>query len=87
MQGKSTFNTGFIKVIGEIGKALVGKDLREPSNFNLLFDVIVVLFILGLCTIGGFANLEGVPWGVCIFVGLLFILLCFGWIIYYTLRK
>jgi len=75
-----------LTIFSRMGEALVKKDLREPSNWNILFDFLLILFILGLCLFGGVTLNDAFLW-TCVVIGFVFILLCFGWIIYYTGKK
>lgn len=71
------------KSLSKIAEALVRKNLREPSNWNILFDVSMMLFILGLFSICGHYSLTNqIPLSECLIVAIVFILLCFGWVIY-----
>lgn len=70
--------------LSAIGEALVRKDLREPSNFNILFDLLCVLGIVNLCV---WATPKEFPVWTCVIVMVGFIGLCFAWVVYVYSRK
>ena len=81
-------NLAVTKALARTGEALVRKDLREPSNWNILFDIILVLFVLGLSIICGTFHLANhIPlfWGVVL--AFIFILVCLAWTIYVYSKK
>jgi len=81
-------NLGIAKALARIGEALVRKDLREPSNWNILFDIILVLFVLGLSIICGTFHLTNhIPLFWCVVLAFLFILVCLSWTIYVYSKK
>ena len=81
-------NFDIAKVFARIGEALVRKDLREPSNWNILFDFVLVLFVLGLTIICGTLQLTNhIPLFWCVLLTFIFILLCFAWIVYVHSKK
>ena len=64
------------------------KDLREPSNWNILFDVVLLLFVLAVVLGSGTPGFaENVPVGVCVGVAFVFIFMCFAWIVYVHSRR
>jgi len=75
-------NFDVVKGLSRIGEALVRKNLREPSNWNILFDIILTLFVLGLViACGAFHLANHIPLFWCVVLAFIFILLCFAWII------
>ena len=81
LSGEGDKKPGFFEVLNTIGAGLVHKDLREPSNWNILFDLLCVVCIMVLC-IG--ANTKEVPVGTCVITMLLLMAACFGWVVYYV---
>lgn len=81
-------NLAVTQALARIGEALVRKDLREPSNWNILFDTILVLFVLLLAIICGTFHLANhIPLFLCIILAFVFILVCLVWTIYVYSRK
>lgn len=72
---------GWAAVFNTIAQGLVHKNLREPSNWNLLFDLLCVLCIMILCIRGA---AKEFPLSTCVIVMLVFIAACFGWVVYYV---
>jgi hypothetical protein len=79
-------NDGFWKTlaesVGTIGQALVKKDLKHPSNWNLFFDFLMILVIIVVILSNSFSDVSGVPLAACVITALVFIFLCFLWTCY-----
>jgi len=70
---------GIGEVLNTIGDGLVHKNLLHPPNWNILLDLLCIICILGLC-IG--AKVEEWPVWTCVITMLLFMAVCFGWIVH-----
>jgi len=72
---------GFWEILNTIGDGLVHKNLLKPPNWNILFDLLCLLFILilGFCTPS-----KEFPLKACVITGLVLVCLCFGWVFYYV---
>ena len=68
-----------------VAEGLVRKDLREPSNFNILFDLFCGVFIVALCLSP--QPVERFPLLACVITALVFVGLCFAWVIYVHLHR
>lgn len=77
-------NLTFGETVHAIAEVLVRKDLREPANWNILFDLLCILCIVILCVC---ATPKEFPVWICVIVMLAFIGLCFRWITYVYSRK
>jgi hypothetical protein len=81
LSGQGDKKAGFGEVLNTIGDGLVHKNLLHPPNWNILFDLLCIVCILGLC-IG--ANIKEWPVWICAITMLLFMGACFGWIVRYV---
>lgn len=72
---------GFFDVLTTIGDGLVHKNLLEPPNWNILFDLLCIMCIMGLCI---WANTKEWPVATCVITMVLFMAACFGWIVHYV---
>jgi len=65
------------KTISEMGTSLTHKNLLHPANWNILFDFLMVIVILGLALFDGYFKITDIPFGAIIIICLIFIFLCF----------
>lgn len=80
-QGNQIF--GIFEVLGRIAEAIASKDLRDPANWNLLFDLLAIILVLGLGFVCGFFGLqEEIPLFWCVITFILCFIACFFWVIY-----